>query len=269
MALPSPSDSATALITGASSGIGAAVARELARRGHGVTLVARREERLRGLADELAGEHGIRAETISVDRADSAARAAMATEIDARGLVVETLVGNAGFGAFGSFVDIGRERQLDMVRLNVEAIVDLMGRYLPAMQERGRGAVINIASVAAFQPLPDNATYAATKAFVLSLGEATHTELRGTGVTLTTVCPGPVRTEFMDVADMTGAEHTTPGFVWSTPEDVAEQAVKGAEKGKRVVVPGMLSRATALAGQHSPRFLALPLAKEVWRRAIP
>ena len=269
MALPPPSDSSTALVTGASAGIGTELARELALRGQGVTLVARREERLRELAEELTAEHGIRAETIRCDLGDAAARDAMAAEIEERGLDVEVLVDNAGFGGFGSFVDLGRERQLDMVRLNVEAIVDLMGRYLPAMKSRGRGAVINIASVAAFQPLPDNAVYAATKAFVLSLGEATHTELRGTGVTVTTVCPGPVRTEFMDVADMPGAEETTPGFIWTTPEDVARQAVAGAEKGKRVVVPGLLSRATALTGQHSPRFLALPLAKQIWRRAVP
>ena len=181
MALPPPAESSTALITGASSGIGAAIARALAGRGHGVTLVARREERLRELADELAGAHGIRAEAIGCDLGDPAARDALASEIEARELDVEILVNNAGFGGFGSFVKLGRERQLDMVRLNVEAIVDLMGRYLPAMKERGSGAVINIASVAAFQPLPDNATYAATKAFVLSLGEATHTELKGEG----------------------------------------------------------------------------------------
>ena len=269
MALPPPTESSTALITGASSGIGAAIARALAGRGHGVTLVARREERLRELAGELAGEHGIRAEAIACDLGDPAARDALAAEIEARGLEVEVLVNNAGFGGFGTFVELGRERQLDMVRLNVEAILDNMGRYVPEMQRRGRGAVINIASVAAFQPLPENATYAATKAFVLSLGEATHTELKGAGVTVTSVCPGPVRTEFMDSANMSGAEEGTPDFVWTTPEEVAKQAVAGAESGKRVVVPGMLSRATALVGQHSPRFVALPLARQIWRRAVP
>jgi len=269
MALPEPRQSSTALVTGASSGIGSEVARELARRGQGVTLVARREQRLRDLADELAGAHGIRAETIGCDLGDPAARDALAAELAERGLEVEILVNNAGFGGFGSFVRLGRERQLDMVRLNVEAVVDLMGRYLPPMKERGRGAVINVASVAAFQPLPDNATYAATKAFVLSLGEAAHTELKGKGVTVTSVCPGPVRTEFMDAADMSGAEESTPGFVWTTPEEVAAQAVAGADRGKRVVVPGMLSQATAIVGQHAPRFAALPLARQIWRRAIP
>jgi len=269
MALPQPSRSSTALVTGASSGIGAEIARELARRGHGVTLVARREERLRELAGELKDAHGINAGTFACDLGDAAARDALTAEIGKRGLEVEILVDNAGFGGFGSFVELGRERQLDMVRLNVEAMVDLMGRYMPLMQQRGRGGIINIASVAAFQPLPDNATYAATKAFVLSLGEAVQEELKGSGVTVTTVCPGPVRTEFMDAADMSGAEENTPGFVWTTPEEVAAEAVTGAEKGKRVVVPGTLSQAAALVGQHSPRFVALPLAKQIWRRAVP
>jgi short-subunit dehydrogenase len=155
-----------------------------------------------------------------------------------------------------------------MARLNVEAVVDLMGRYLEPMRSRGRGAVINLASMAAFQPLPNNATYAATKAFVLSLSEATHEEFKSSGVTITAVCPGPVRTEFPEVAGMGDAESRTPDFVWTAPEDVAEQALGGAEAGKRVVVPGgVLNQATALAGQHSPRMLLLPIAQRVWRRA--
>lgn len=269
MALPPPTDSATALVTGASSGIGAEIARALAARGHGVTLVARRKERLDELAAELSSGNGVRAEAIGCDLGDPAARDALSAEVEARGLDVEVLVNNAGFGDFGSFVEIGRERQVDMVRLNVEAVVDLMGRFVPAMQRRRRGAVINVASVAAFQPMPDNATYAATKAFVLSLGDAAHQELRSHGVALTTVCPGPVRTEFAEVAGIGRAEETAPGFIWTAAADVAEQAVSGAEKGKRVVVPGMLSQATALAGQHSPRSIALPLARRIWSRAKP
>jgi short-subunit dehydrogenase len=269
VALPSPSPSSTALVTGASSGIGAEIARVLAARGHGVTLTARREERLRELAEELAGEHGIRAEAIGCDLGDPAARDALAAEVEARGLEVEILVNNAGFGGIGSFVEMGRERQLDMVRLNIEAVVDLMGRYVPGMQGSGRGAVINIASTAAFQPMADNATYAATKAFVLSLGDATHVELRGDGVTVTSVCPGPVKSEFAHVAGIGAAEDRAPGFIWTKASDVAEQAVSGAERGKRVVVPGVLNQATALAGQHSPRSLALPLAQRIWSRAKP
>jgi short-subunit dehydrogenase len=268
VALPPPADGSTALITGASSGIGAQVARSLARRGYGVTLVARREDRLRELAGGLSSDHAVRVETIGCDLADPAARDRLAADVDALGLEVEILVNNAGFGVYGPFWELERERQVEMVRLNVEAVVDLMGRYLPLMVGRDRGAVINVASSAAFQPLPENATYAATKAFVLSNGDAIHSELKGTGVTLTTLCPGPVRTEFAEVAGIGEAEERTPGLIWMSAADVAEQAVKGAEKGRRVVVPGLLNQATAVAGQHAPRMVLLPLAKRIWRQAV-
>jgi short-subunit dehydrogenase len=268
VALPSPSATSTALISGASSGIGGEIARSLARRGHGVTLIARREERLRDLAAELAGDHGIRAEVVGCDLGDHTARDSLAAEVDGRGLEVEILVNNAGFGTYGPFSESERERQVEMVRLNVEAVVDLTGRYLPLMVGRGRGAIINVASSAAFQPLPDNATYAATKAFVLSHGDAIHSELKGTGVTLTTLCPGPVRTEFTQVAGLQRAEERTPDVLWMSASDVAESAVKAAEKGRRVVVPGLLNQAGALAGQHAPRTVLLPLAKRIWRQAV-
>jgi uncharacterized protein len=144
-------------------------------------------------------------------------------------------------------------------------VVDLTSRFLGPMVERGRGSVINIASLGAFQPLPGSAVYGASKAFVLSFSEAIRTELRGSGVTVTAVCPGPVRTEFMAVAEIPGVEDRTPGVVWTAAEDVAKQAVQGAEHDKRVVVPGLLNRAGALAGQHSPRAVALPLIGRIWR----
>ncbi len=266
MALPPPSDNSTALVTGASAGIGISIARELAARGHGLTLVARREDKLHEVADELA-EDGLRIEVISADLADAASRDALEARIAELGLTVEILVNNAGFGGFGVFAEQEREREVQMVRLNIEAVVDLQARYLPGMVERGRGAVINLASTASFQPIPENATYAATKAFVLSQGEAIHEELRGTGVTLTSVCPGPVKTEFADVAGIGGAEDRTPNFIWLTPEQVAEAAISGAESGSRVVVPGLLNRATSLAGQHSPHSIALRLTRGIWRRA--
>jgi len=266
MALPLPQPGSTALVTGASSGIGEQIARGLARRGHGVILVARREDRLTVLADELSRAHDVRAEVIGADLADPVARDALEAKVGELGLDVEVLVNNAGYGGFGAFAEQERERELGMIRLNVEALVDLESRFLPGMVERGRGVVINIASTASFQPIPDNATYAATKAFVLSHGEAVHEELRGSGVGITTVCPGPVKTEFADVAGIGGAEDRTPDFVWLTPEQVARAAISGAERGKRVVVPGALNRATSLMGQHSPRALALPLTKTIWRR---
>jgi hypothetical protein len=266
MGLPEPSLSSTALVTGASSGIGAAIARELASRGHALTLVARREERLRTLATELAADHGVQAEVIACDLGEDAERDRLATELRNRGRLVELLVNNAGFGHQADFARSPHERMVEMVRINVEAVVDLTSRFLTGMVDRGRGSVINIASTAAFQPLPGSAVYAASKSFVLSFSEAIRTELRGSGVSVTAVCPGPVRTEFMDVAGFEeGVQETTPSIVWMSPEEVARHAVEGVVHDRRVVVPGALNRATALAGQHSPRAVALPLINRFWR----
>ena len=266
--LPDPSPSSTALVTGASAGIGEEVARELAARGHGLTLVARREDRLRALAGELSREHDVRAEAIAADLGDAAARDGVVARIRELGLDVEILVNNAGFGHDVDFVESDRTRLVEMVRLNCEALVDLQARYAPEMAGRGRGAIVNIASTAAFQPMPGTAVYAATKAFVLSLSEAVHEELKGSGVTVTAVCPGPVRTEFAEVAGIPRAEEATPDFIWMSAEDLAKAAVDAADRGKRVVIPGLLNRAGALTGQHSPRMLALPLVRRVWRRAV-
>ena len=264
MPLPPPDSNSTALVTGASSGIGVAIARGLVAKGHGVTLVARREERLRELAEELAASRGVRAEAIACDLSDASSRNQLVGRVEELGLRVEILVNNAGFGDAHRFVRADREELLKMARLNMEALLDLQARYLPAMVEHGRGAVINIASGAAFQPLPTNATYAATKAFVLHLGEAVHHELKGTGVTLTTVCPGPVRTEFIEVAGMSGAEESSPDFVWDTPEEIAERSIRAAEAGARVVVVGAANRAASFLGRHSPRGISLPLAERVF-----
>jgi short-subunit dehydrogenase len=264
MALPEPSDSSITLVTGASSGIGEAIAAELAARGHGVALVARREDRLKVLAERIAGEHGVRAEAIGADLGDEAGRDALAGRVTELGLEVDILVNNAGFGDGARFHRADREWLLRMVRLNCEALLDLQARYLPPMVERDRGTVINIASTSAFQPLPGTATYAATKAFVLHLSEAVHSELSGKDVTVTAVCPGPVKTEFMEAADLEAAESSTPEIFWMSAEDVAEDAVNGAENGKRVVVPGLLNRAGAITGQHAPRALALPVFKRIW-----
>jgi uncharacterized protein len=266
--LPPPSQSSTALITGASSGIGAAIARELASRGHGVVLAARREERLRELADELSSDHGVRAEVMGADLGEAAERDAMRTRIRELGLDVEVLVNNAGFGAFGSVHRLGAERQVEMVRLNCEAVVDLHARYSAEMIERGRGAILNVASTAAFQPLPGSGCYAATKAFVLSLSEASHSELRGLGITVTALCPGPVKTEFGEVAGVAEKEGQLPRPFWTSVDQVAEDAVDGLEKGKRVVVPGVLNRGGALSGQHIPRAAFLPLANRFRRAAL-
>jgi short-subunit dehydrogenase len=267
VALPQPAANSTALVTGASSGIGEAIARELATRGHGLTLVARREERLTKLAAELSGGDGPRVEVIAADLADAAERDRVAARIDDLGLTVEILVNNAGYGDRHHFAEAEREWLVGMVRVNCEALLDFQARCLPGMIERGHGAVINVASTAAFQPIPGTAAYAATKAFVLSLSEATHVEARGKGVAITAVCPGPVKTEFVEAAGLGAAEDNLPEIFWTDVADVARAAVDGAAKGRRVVVPGLMNRAGAISGQHVPRGLALPFIKRVWQRA--
>jgi uncharacterized protein len=263
MALPPPEPDSTCLVTGASSGIGADVARSLGRRGHGVTLVARRTDRLEQLAAELRERHGVRVETVGSDLGDAEARDRMRAQIDERGLRVEVLVNNAGFGSGGRFDRLDLDRELAMVRLNIEAVVDLCGRYVPGLVDRGRGAVLNVASTAAFQPLPRQATYSASKAFVLTFTDALHEDLVGTGVTATTLCPGPVKTEFWNGVGGVEAEGL-PSFLVADPADVAEAGVTGLEKGRRVVVPGALNRAGAVGGQHAPRGLLLRVAGKVY-----
>jgi|SRR5215218_3052113 len=262
MALPSPAPESTCLITGASSGIGAEIARSLSRRGHGVTLVARRTERLEQLAEELRDRNGVRVEVLGCDLGDAAARQGMTAEIEEGGLRVEVLVNNAGFGSGGRFDRLDAQREVEMVRLHVEAVVDLCGRYVPAMVQRGRGGVLNVASTAAFQPLPRQATYAASKAFVLSFTDALHEDLSRTGVTATTLCPGPVRTEFWQSAGIEA--RGLPAFVLADAAEVSEAGVNGLEKGRRVVVPGPLNRAGALGGQLAPRGLFLKVAGKVY-----
>jgi short-subunit dehydrogenase len=266
--LPAPSENSTALITGASAGIGEAIAHELAGRGHGVTLVARREDRLRSLAADLSDRFGVRAEVLGADLGDETVRGELPRRISELGLDVEILVNNAGFGGGEDFARTERDRLVSMVEVNCLALLDLQAVYLPQMVERRRGAIVNIASTAAFQPLPGAATYGATKAFVLSLSEAVHEELKGTGVTLTAVCPGPVKTEFAQAADLKGADDQVPGVLWMSAESVAKQAVEAADDGKRAIIPGLLNRAGALTGQHAPRTFALPIVKRLWRRAL-
>jgi uncharacterized protein len=264
MALPDPDPNSTCLVTGASSGIGAEISRGLARRGHGVTLAARREDRLTELADEISGEHDVRVETISIDVTDVDARKRLKADIEERGLTVEVLVNNAGFGSGGKFTELDAEEEAAMIRTNLEAVVALTGHFLPEMVERGRGAVLNLASLISFQPVPFQATYGASKAAILSFSEAIHEELRGTGVTITAVCPGPVRTEFGEVGGFGGADDKIPDFVWLEADKVAEDAIDGLESGERVVVPGALNQLAAFSGHYMPRSMLLPIVRRVW-----
>ena len=264
MALPPPGEAATCLITGASAGIGAELARGLAARGLGVTLVARREERLRELAGEIAERHGVRAEVVAGDVSDADGRERLIAAVDDRGLDVEVLVNNAGFGSGGKFIELDAEKEASIIATNVEALVALTGYFLPEMVERGRGAVLNLASLISFQPVPFQATYGATKAAVLQFSEAIHEELRGTGVTVTAICPGPVRTEFGEVGGFGGADDKIPDFVWLEADEVAKEGVEALENGDRVVVPGALNQLAAYSGHYMPRSLLLHVVRRIW-----
>jgi uncharacterized protein len=261
MALPTPKDNTTALVTGASSGIGAEIARELARRGHGLTLVARREERLKTLADEIAQSHRVRTEVIVADLADAGSRAELPGLLEQRGLTADILVNNAGFTTMGPVARADHSTEVAMVRTNVEAVVDLCTLFVPGMVTRHRGAVLNTASTAAFQPLPGQAGYGASKAFVLSYGRALGAELRGKGVTVTTLCPGPVETGFAEAAGMTDAEasEALPKFMWVPAVEVAKAAVDGLAAGRAVVIPGVANRTAAALAHLAPKSLILPL----------
>ena len=268
MALPPPAPDSTCLITGASSGIGEQFARQLAARGHGLFLVARREERLRDLAAELERDHGIRVETLACDLADRDQVTALPRQIQESNLTVDLLVNNAGFSTVGD-VHENPDRQIGMIRVNCEALVALTAAFLPGMTERRRGAVLNVASMAAFNPIPAQAVYAATKSFVLSFSEAISAEVKGTGVSVTVLCPGPVATEFIETSGFKKPqEDLGPSFIWSTAEDVARAGLEGVDKGKRLVVPGLALRATASVIQHSPKSVLLGPVARTYRRVI-
>src|SRR3954452_13662499 len=253
MSLPAPDSNTTALVTGASSGIGEAMARQLAERGHGVTLVARSEDRLRTLAGELSGAHGVRAEAVACDVTDPAARDGLEAEVARLGLRVDVLLNNAGFGTYKPFAETPRERVLEEVRVNTEAVADLTSRWLPGMVERGAGAVLITASTAGFQPLPGNAVYSAGKSFALTFAEAIGHEVKGRGVTVTALCPGPVKTGFQAASGAHDSAAGLPKPLWRTPAQVAAAGIDGLARGRRVVGPGCPTGVLATSGRLSPR----------------
>jgi short-subunit dehydrogenase len=265
MSLPPPSPTSIAVVTGASSGIGEQFARQLVERGYRVALVARREDRLRELAGELGGDD--RAVVIPADLAVPEERDRLATRLDELGATVEVLVNNAGFGVYAPFAESDRERELQQVRLLVEAVVDLMARYLPGMVARRRGAVINLSSTAGFQPLPYNASYAAAKSHVLLLSEGVNAEVAEHGVTVTAVCPGPVPSGFQDASDAGYFADKLPKFTFVTPERVARDALAAADRGRMSVIPGGPQvRAAFGPNRRMPRWAALPVSKRLMAR---
>jgi hypothetical protein len=243
-----------ALVTGASSGIGEALARRIARDGRRVGLVARRRDRLEALAADLRARHRIEADVLPADLTTAGSVKTLVDELARRELTVDWLVNNAGFGTFGKFQDLPIERELEEIRLNVDALVELTGRILPGMVSRGRGFVMNVASVGAFVPSPMMATYTATKAFVLSFTETIDAELEGTGVRALCVCPGFTRTEFQSHVDIDTSQ--VPGLAWMTADEVADEAVRAAGRGG-VLVNGTINRALTTLLKFVPRSVAI------------
>ncbi len=270
VSLPNPTNGSAALVTGASSGIGAEIARELAERGHGVILVARRKDRLDELARELHSAHGVRAETLGCDLSKPASRDRLAGRVQSLGLDVDILINNAGFATGGAFADADPARELEQVRVLVEAVVALTSAFLPDMVKRRRGAILNVASTAGMQPLPYSAGYSAAKAYVLNFSEALHQEVRGQGVTVTALAPGPVETEFWDQAGWQvggkSFEKAFPSPAKPSARDVARAGIEGLAAGRRVVVPGLPMRAGMLAARYVPHALKLPVMERVLRQ---
>ena len=249
-----------ALVTGASAGIGDAFARNLAKKGYDLVLVARRRDRLDQLAAELTAAHGVAVEVIEADLSQAGAVSSVEQRLS-RG-DIDLLVNCAGFGTRGEFGDLPLERELEEIDVNVRALTRLSHAALAPMTQQRRGAIINVASVGAFQPVPYMATYAATKAYVLSFSEALHEEVRRHGVTVTCLCPGPVKTEFQQVA---GVDQRRLRMGWVSPDKVVAAALRAAAKGRAITVPGPLNVLTSTAPRFTPRFLVRKIAGAMFR----
>ena len=231
--------------------------RELHRRGYTVGLVARSEDKLQAIAAEL----GDRAVVLPTDLTDRAARAVLPSRIDALGLTVEILVNNAGLSTVGPVHLSDPERELGMVEVDVAAVVDFCSRFLPGMVDRGRGAILNVASTASFQPVPGQTGYGAAKAFVRSYTQGLYGELRGTGVTVTALCPGPVETGFIEAAgfDHDAALKSLPKPMWLPAEKVAKAAINGLDHGTLIMIPGVANKVGVGLARAVPKKLLSPL----------
>jgi short-subunit dehydrogenase len=258
----------TVLVTGASSGIGLELAQVFASHGCDVILVARRKAELEALAERVREKHGVRATVLPADLLVPDASAALVHALEDQDLEVDILVNNAGLMDMGGFADLDVGKHERLLQLNVVVLTSLTRRLLPAMIERGRGRILNVASTSSFQPVPSMALYAASKAFVLSLSESLSEELKGTGVTATALCPGITKTEMYERAH---GEHdmvqNVPGPFLSDVEDVAREGYEGCVAGRAVVVPGLPNRLMASAVQLYPRWLVRTVGGFVGRRS--
>lgn len=264
MGLPSIRPHSYAVITGASSGIGEQLAIQLAARGYSLMLVARRVDKLQALATQLQQQYRVQVLLKPCDLADHTARQQLINDIQQQDISI--LCNNAGFATFGRLHELDAAREREEVALNAIAVHDLTLALLPGMVARKSGAILIVGSTSGHQPTPANATYAATKAFANSFAESLHSELQGTGVTCTLLAPGPTKTGFTEVAGITKIDGAGGSLVWVTAERVAKEAIDGMACNHRIVIPGLLAQAQTLGGRYTPRFILLPILKQVFSR---
>jgi short-subunit dehydrogenase len=264
MPVPAPSPDSRAVVTGASQGIGEALATELAARGHNLVITARREEVLNDLAARLTGRYGVTVEVRGVDLADPDQRKKLSDELASRNIGI--LCANAGTATFGPIAHLAPEGELAQVQLNVLGVHDLALAVLPGMLKRGAGGILISGSAAGNSPIPNNATYAATKAFANTFSESLRGELRNTGVHVTLLAPGPVRTEVPDPADASLVDKLIPEFLWISVEHTAQLSLDGLERNKMRVVPGLTSKAMSVASGYAPRAIVTPIVGAVYKK---
>jgi short-subunit dehydrogenase len=250
-----------ALVTGASTGIGEEFARRLAAQGHDLVLVARDRARLEALAKELEEAYGVAAEVLPADLTDPVQLA----PAEARARDVDLLINNAGYGTFGNFHEIDLDVDVREVQLNVIALMRLTHAAAAGMAARGKGGILNVSSLAGFQPGPRNATYSATKAFVTSFTEAVHEEMKGTGVSVCVLCPGFTRTEFQERANAPASG--VPEFMWQRAPEVVTAALEGLEKNKAIIVPGAFNRVLGTFSNMAPHAVSRRASAMVLKRA--
>jgi short-subunit dehydrogenase len=268
MSLPRPAPGSFVLVTGAASGIGTELARQLGAIGYDLVLADRDAGGLELVADEVRQASNVEVTTHKSDLTSERARGSLIKAVREHPGQLVGLCNNAGIASLGRFHEIPLQREREMVGVNAVAVHHLMGELLPVLVENGEGAVLNTASLAANQPLPHLATYAATKAFVHTLSEAVHAELAGTGVSCTSLCPGATATNLVNIPGMEGQADILPDAVWASPRGVARAGIEGMRKGRRAVVPGVANRAIiAPIGRHVPRSLGLPAVHRLFSAA--
>lgn len=263
MSLPPPEDGNKVLVTGASTGTGRELARQLAMRGYRVAVAARRRDHLQQLADEVNAGSAGQIEVHACDLSDEAQRNQLIEEVRSDGRFVTGLCNDAGLGTFGKFQEREFEREHQQVRVNVVTVHHLTGAFLPEMVKRRSGAILNVGSLAGFQPLPGSTTYGATKAFVNSFSQGLNADLAGTGVSCTVLCPGPVASEFFNSANLPRWTWAGPRFLWATPAEMATASIEGMLKGRRMVYPRFTWGVAALGGRVMPRQVLLPTISRV------